>query len=106
MLIHTHVYPERSPFISEILVYFDIIILLYFHIFDNFNFFAIFLQYISMYSEMGSKSNTMIFSDRPADVNGKYMLNIYVCIYICLSMYIYIYIYMYVCIYVCKYVYI
>jgi len=27
-------------------------------------------EYISMYGEMGQKSNTMIFSDRPADVNA------------------------------------
>jgi hypothetical protein len=28
------------------------------------------LQYIAMYSDIGQKSNTMIFSDRPADVNA------------------------------------
>ena len=27
-------------------------------------------QYIAMYSDIGQKSNTMIFSDRPADVNA------------------------------------
>jgi regulator of protease activity HflC (stomatin/prohibitin superfamily) len=27
-------------------------------------------EYISMYSEMGQKSNTMIFNDRPADINA------------------------------------
>jgi regulator of protease activity HflC (stomatin/prohibitin superfamily) len=27
-------------------------------------------EYISMYSEMGQKSNTMIFSDKPADINA------------------------------------
>ncbi len=32
--------------------------------------FVIFLQYIAMYSDIGQKSNTMIFSDRPADVNA------------------------------------
>lgn len=30
----------------------------------------ILLQYINMYSDIGQKSNTMIFSDRPADVNA------------------------------------
>jgi hypothetical protein len=34
-------------------------------------FFLIFLlQYIAMYSDIGQKSNTMIFSDKPADVNA------------------------------------
>jgi hypothetical protein len=28
------------------------------------------MQYIAMYSDIGQKSNTMIFSDRPADVNA------------------------------------
>lgn len=27
-------------------------------------------QYIDMYGEMGKTSNTMLFSDRPADVNA------------------------------------
>lgn len=27
-------------------------------------------QYIDMYGEMGKSSNTMLFSDRPADVNA------------------------------------
>ena len=27
-------------------------------------------QYIEMYGEMGKSSNTMLFSDRPADVNA------------------------------------
>ena len=27
-------------------------------------------QYIEMYGEMGKTSNTMLFSDRPADVNA------------------------------------
>lgn len=27
-------------------------------------------QYIAMYADIGSKSNTMIFNDRPADVNA------------------------------------
>ena len=27
-------------------------------------------QYITMYGEMGQKSNTMIFSDKPADINA------------------------------------
>ena len=27
-------------------------------------------QYIDMYGEMGQKSNTMIFSDKPADINA------------------------------------
>jgi C-terminal region of band_7 len=29
-----------------------------------------FPQYISMYADMGQKSNTMIFSDRPGDINA------------------------------------
>ena len=28
------------------------------------------LQYVSMYGEMGKQSNTMIFSDKPADINA------------------------------------
>lgn len=28
------------------------------------------VQYITMYGEMGKQSNTMIFADRPADVNA------------------------------------
>jgi hypothetical protein len=32
--------------------------------------FLVVVQYISMYSEIGSKSNTMIFSERPGDVNA------------------------------------
>ena len=28
------------------------------------------MQYITMYSDIGHRSNTMIFNDRPADVNA------------------------------------
>lgn len=28
------------------------------------------MQYIDMYGEMGQKSNTMIFSEKPGDVNA------------------------------------
>lgn len=28
------------------------------------------MQYITMYGQMAAQSNTMIFSDRPADVNA------------------------------------
>jgi regulator of protease activity HflC (stomatin/prohibitin superfamily) len=31
---------------------------------------AVAQNYIEMYAEMGSKSNTMLFSDRPADINS------------------------------------
>ena len=31
---------------------------------------AIAREYIEMYSDIGQKSNTMIFSDRPGDVNA------------------------------------
>jgi regulator of protease activity HflC (stomatin/prohibitin superfamily) len=31
---------------------------------------AVAQNYIDMYAEMGSKSNTMLFSDRPADINS------------------------------------
>jgi hypothetical protein len=31
---------------------------------------AIAKQYIEMYGEMGQRSNTMLFSDRPADVRA------------------------------------
>jgi hypothetical protein len=31
---------------------------------------AVAQQYIHMYSDIGQKSNTMIFNDRPADVNA------------------------------------
>jgi len=31
---------------------------------------AVAREYISMYAELGGKSNTMLFQDRPADVAG------------------------------------